>query len=223
MFALFDLDDTLHDKTASLKNCAEFMHLKFAQDLPIDKINFIECFVRENSIIQPKTQVFSNLASRFSIHQQLETDMLQYFDENFHTYSRCLDNVVESLEFLISQSVTLACVTNGRDFFQRNKIHALGLTEYFSVIVTSGELGVKKPDPLIFTTALNKLGAHANQSVFIGDSLEADMQPAKKLGMKTVWVTDNTKDNPDYVDAKLSSYSQFIEVWKQLTSDYVNP
>ncbi|OUR76016.1 hypothetical protein A9Q77_03850, partial [Marinomonas sp. 42_23_T18] len=111
-----------------------------------------------------------------------------------------------------------ACVTNGRDFFQRNKIEALGLANYFDVIVTSGELGVKKPNPLIFNTALEQLGAQAKECIFIGDSLTADMLPAKQLGMKTVWVNrvNPIRSKPDYVDAKLESYSQFVDIWQQL-------
>ena len=139
--------------------------------------------------------------------------MLEYFDQNFHRYSVRFDGVIEAMEFLRSQGVGIACVTNGRDFFQRNKIEALGLSAYFEVIVTSGELGVKKPDPVIFNTALAKLGADTKDCVFIGDNLKADIQPSNSLGMKTIWVDGSVTEKPEFVDAKLTAYMDFEKIW----------
>jgi len=218
MFALFDLDDTLHDKTASLKVCADVIYTEFLFDLAVNRDEFTASFLSENCIIQPKAQVFDILAQGYSLDISLKTAMFHFFDTQFHTFSKRFDHVIETMDFLKSENVRLACVTNGRDFFQRNKIEALGLANYFDVIVTSGELGVKKPNPLIFNTALEQLGAQAKECIFIGDSLTADMLPAKQLGMKTVWVNrvNPIRSKPDYVDAKLESYSQFVDIWQQL-------
>lgn len=216
MFALFDLDDTVHDKTASLKICGTFMFDKFLKNDDIKIDEFLEAFVFENCIIQPKAEVFSILTNKFSISLDKEPLMLEHFDSNFHKYSKRFEFVIESMKFLQSNCDGIACVTNGRDFFQRNKIEALGLNKYFDVIVTSGELGFKKPNPLIFETALKKLGASANECVFIGDNLKADMQPAKNLDMKTIWVSNST-EKPEYVDEVLSSYSHFKNTWGKVT------
>lgn len=218
MFALFDLDDTLHDKTASLEACSQSMHAKFLKGSGISTTEFSIAFVNENCIIQPKIDVFAKLASMFSIDKEVETIMLDYFDTSFHSYSKPFDHVYESMEFLKKSGVPIACVTNGRDFFQRNKIKSLGLTQYFDVIVTSGELATKKPDPFIFTTALEKLGAHASESIFIGDSLKADMQPANRLGMQTIWVSTTTNQVPDFVDHQLTNFKQFKTIWQTITN-----
>ncbi|WP_411746645.1 HAD family hydrolase [Reinekea sp.] len=216
MHALFDLDDTVHNKTQSLKLCAKSIHSKFLNN-DVSANGFIDAFVTENSIIQPKAQVFEILAAKFNIDLDTKSKMFKYFDESFHHYAKRFDGVIECMDYLKSEGVKIACVTNGRDFFQRNKITALGLEKYFDVIVTSGELAIKKPDPVIFNTALVRLGAFAKESVFIGDSLKSDMEPAKKLGMKTIWVNSQTNSKPECVDYQLSTFADFIGIWQVIT------
>ena len=61
----------------------------------------------------------------------------------------------------------------------------LGLT---TAIVDSSRVGVFKPEPRIFALALEALGARAERTLMIGDSLTKDCAPARSLGMKTVCV-----------------------------------
>ncbi len=63
-----------------------------------------------------------------------------------------------------------------------------GIADCFSVIASSSELGVAKPDPQIFEKALAMAGCTASQSVMIGDRLDNDIIPAKQYGMQTVWI-----------------------------------
>ena len=74
--------------------------------------------------------------------------------------------------------------------------------------MASAEAGCAKPDPKIFTMALNKAGCEPAEAVMVGDRLDNDIAPAKKLGMKTVWVRqgyaiyqniDDESKRPDYI------------------------
>ena len=47
-------------------------------------------------------------------------------------------------------------------------------------------VGVKKPNPKIFNFALESANARAEESVMIGDSLEADIEGAHNIGMETI-------------------------------------
>ncbi len=143
MFALFDLDDTIHDKRASLVDCSKAVYQAHLQDMDIGFEVFSKYFVEQNCIIQPKTTVFSNISDKFCIGFNIESKMLEQFDSSFHTFSKRFDGVTQTFEFLKREGVKMACVTNGRDYFQRNKINALGLSGYFDLIVTSGELGMR--------------------------------------------------------------------------------
>ncbi len=63
-----------------------------------------------------------------------------------------------------------------------------GIADCFSVIASSCELGVSKPDPHIFEKALAMAGCSAAQAVMIGDRLDNDIIPAKQCGLQTVWI-----------------------------------
>jgi putative hydrolase of the HAD superfamily len=62
------------------------------------------------------------------------------------------------------------------------------LTELLDVIVDSIQIGVSKPHPEIFHAALEKLELLPEQVIFVGDSYERDMVPARELGMRTIWL-----------------------------------
>ncbi len=68
------------------------------------------------------------------------------------------------------------------------RLSAFGIRQYFSLVVSSWESGVMKPDPGIFRLALEKAGCAPREAVMIGDRLDNDVLPAKALGMKTLWI-----------------------------------
>ena len=63
-----------------------------------------------------------------------------------------------------------------------------GLVEFLDVILDSTRLGIGKPHPDIFLTALETLHLPPEQVIFVGDSYERDMIPAQRLEMKTIWM-----------------------------------
>ena len=60
--------------------------------------------------------------------------------------------------------------------------------EFFDVITLSYEHGYIKPHPSIFMTTLEKLKVNPNQSLHVGDDPIADIQGARSVGMRTVFV-----------------------------------
>ena len=81
-------------------------------------------------------------------------------------------------------------VTNGHADVQRAKIGACGLARLFGErIIVSGEQPRAKPDASIFATALALVGARADETIMVGDSLAADVQGGINAGLlATVWV-----------------------------------
>lgn len=61
----------------------------------------------------------------------------------------------------------------------------MGWYDPFDVLILSHELGVIKPDPMIYEIALQKVGDRAERCIFI-DDVEGNLPPASKLGMKTI-------------------------------------
>jgi 5'-nucleotidase len=58
----------------------------------------------------------------------------------------------------------------------------------FERIVISDVVGYHKPDVRIFEEALRQTGADPKSSIMVGDRIDNDIRPAKKAGMRTVWL-----------------------------------
>lgn len=70
----------------------------------------------------------------------------------------------------------------------RERLVKWGIDRYFRVVTASAEAGCAKPDLRIFQLALERAGCAPGEAVMVGDRLDNDIAPAKRLGMKTVWV-----------------------------------
>jgi putative hydrolase of the HAD superfamily len=63
-----------------------------------------------------------------------------------------------------------------------------GLLEHVEAVVTSAEVGVAKPDRVIFERALAIAGVEPGKAVHVGDSLENDVAGARAAGIRAVLV-----------------------------------
>ncbi len=68
----------------------------------------------------------------------------------------------------------------------------------------SALVGLEKPDPAFFKLAINELDLPADQIIHIGNRIDTDVNPAKSLGMKTVWVRRG-EANPNPSEADLEA------------------
>lgn len=68
----------------------------------------------------------------------------------------------------------------------REKLRRVGLLDFFEAVLDSHEEGVEKPDPRIFRAALERTGALAGQSLYIGDMYHIDVAGARAAGMEGV-------------------------------------
>jgi FMN phosphatase YigB (HAD superfamily) len=66
-----------------------------------------------------------------------------------------------------------------------------GLAELLDAVVYSADVGVRKPDPKPFMTALARLGARPPNAVHVGDSLAVDMAGAAAAGIAGIWFWGN--------------------------------
>ena len=67
-------------------------------------------------------------------------------------------------------------------------LRKLGINHFFNVILVSEAVGWRKPHAKIFEEALKRLGTRAKETVYVGDSPQEDIEGAKAVGMKTVYV-----------------------------------
>lgn len=124
----------------------------------------------------------------------------------FGELERLYPDVEEILKNL-SQKFKLGIIANQVAGTQK-RIYNWGIGKYFDVVVASAEAGCEKPDLKIFNMALKQAKCSPREAVMIGDRLDNDIIPAKKLGMNTVWVRQgfakfqsvkNELERPDYI------------------------
>lgn len=80
-----------------------------------------------------------------------------------------------------------------------------GVDDIWSAIVFSSDGPCIKPALPMFEQALTQFNVPHDKVVFIGDSLRVDIEPAKNLGIATVWLNSEAKEHPmaDYVVSSL--------------------
>ncbi|HVX51986.1 MAG TPA: HAD-IA family hydrolase, partial [Chitinophagaceae bacterium] len=94
----------------------------------------------------------------------------------------------EILGYLNNKGYKLHLMTNGFEQVQHNKLRSSNLRDYFVEIITSEASNSLKPHAGIFEYALEKALAMKNESIMIGDNLDADIQGAINVGLDTVFV-----------------------------------
>ncbi|MGM9804542.1 MAG: HAD family hydrolase [Muribaculaceae bacterium] len=97
-----------------------------------------------------------------------------------------------TLDYLAGEDAILCLITDGRSITQRNKIEALGLTQYFDEenISISEEIGAEKTQPLPFKEMMKKHSA-ASHFYYVGDNTAKDFFWPNRLNWTTICVEDN--------------------------------
>jgi putative hydrolase of the HAD superfamily len=92
---------------------------------------------------------------------------------------------------LAERRYAIGLVADGFTDTFRNVLSQHGLLDRFSTLAMSEEIGVMKPDPLMFRTALDALGvrkADYGRVVMVGNHLGRDIKGANLLGLVSVWL-----------------------------------
>ena len=95
----------------------------------------------------------------------------------------------------------------------------LGWGEYFDGIVSSPDAGVRKPNPAIFAEALAIAGVEAEAAAMVGNSETNDIEPAARLGMRTIRVAieepapEPRTSTADEVAGSLPAVASIVAGW----------
>ena len=71
-----------------------------------------------------------------------------------------------------------------------------GVVELFETIVVSDEVGWRKPKPVIFETALDRMSLRPADALFVGDRADIDVLGARAVGMPTAWINRDAEPLP---------------------------
>src|SRR5574344_820925 len=85
----------------------------------------------------------------------------------------------------------------------------------FEGVIESAVVGIRKPDPRIFSLGVDKLGLKAAEVVVVGDSFKKDIVPAKKIGCKTIWYKgeewDTVNNDESFPDAVITDLQEILD------------
>lgn len=208
---LFDFDDTIGNRnTYSYAAYKELIETYFDISDPFEKENILQnIMLWDMKGNYDKNFIRKNLETKF--HLQLPFDNLNEWWKNHQwKYTTAFDGVEEVLKKL-HQQYKMALVTNGDNKAQRKKAHLVHIESYFDAIVTSGQVGKKKPAPDVYLLALKELDLSKEDVVYVGDTFSTDIIGAHRLGIKTIWVKD--KDWPCSIDIpRISSIQELLEM-----------
>lgn len=99
---------------------------------------------------------------------------------------RLYEGVPQLLESL-SKKYKIGIIAN-QSPGSKERLQEYGILQYINLVVASAEEGVAKPDLKIFELALERSGCLPEHAVMVGDRIDNDIVPARKMGMHTVWV-----------------------------------
>jgi HAD superfamily hydrolase (TIGR01509 family) len=92
-----------------------------------------------------------------------------------------------------------------------NILESIGLTCYLNTLVVSDLVGYHKPQGEIFRYALNSLRVDAAEAVHIGDSFEADIEGARQVGIRSIWLDRGTGSGDDRPD-RIQTLSELLSI-----------
>jgi putative hydrolase of the HAD superfamily len=130
------------------------------------------------------------------------------------------NDTLDTLRLLKSNHYHLGILSNaGDDKDVQELVEGFGIRSYFDFVLTSAACFYRKPHPRAFEIALAHWNIAAEESVMVGDSLQADIQGAQQLGMKTIWITrraqfkndDMQRFKPDFSLRKLAELLPTLE------------
>lgn len=193
----FDLDHTLwdFDKNSGLT----FQRIFSIHGIEVELMEFLRHYepinlkywklYREEKVTKPALR-YGRLKEAFDALQvHVQDDLIHHLSEdyinNLTTFNHVFDGTDGILKYL-QQKYHLHIITNGFEEAQERKMVSSNLKHYFKTVTNSEMVGVKKPNPKIFHFALQQAQANPDESVMIGDSLEADIEGAINVGMEAI-------------------------------------
>lgn len=178
----FDIGSTLIDETAAYDHRAREMIQK--TDVTFDEF--------DSKRIELAKQGFDGNSEAIKYYGLAKTPWHSEDEVPF-------DDASDTLKCLKSRGYSLGVIAN-QMMGATKRLSSYGLLQYLDVVVTSAELGISKPNKLIFEKACELAKCSPHNAVMVGDRLDNDIRPAKSIGMKTIWLR---KGLSKYQDIKL--------------------
>jgi putative hydrolase of the HAD superfamily len=155
----------------------------------IAELNRFRAKGKEMTFEEVYASFLSNLDVRYD--REMLDDLHDNFRKHYRTqYFSCVEEVLKGL----SSKYKVALLSNTMSDQPKILLREAGFDKYFDAIYCSRDLGIRKPNPKIFDIVLKELSVQPENTVHVGDSVEADMYGARDSDITGVWI--KTPDQP---------------------------
>jgi putative hydrolase of the HAD superfamily len=188
---LFDLDQTLTDRPASIAMMARRWLEEFGFLLPgCTDQQICDCIhAGDRKGYQSPDYLLAGMRDNLPWTTPPQaTQLLEFWQ---HVFPRCAiprSGAAAVLQRLASAGYKIGVVTNGYTGPQNSKLDVMGLRPFISCVVVSETVGVQKPAPRIYQFALDELKTRAATTAFVGDNPQLDVVTPRQLGMTPIWL-----------------------------------
>ena len=169
-------------------------HAYQRQQVPVSEDQFREAYVYaerllgKNPVIQPDFTFRQTLETKVRIEME-QLGVAAYAEavvSDLYELTKAQTQHSREVLLRLSEWYPMVLVSN----FYGNigvVLREFGLDGIFQQIVESAVVGIRKPDPRIFTLGVEALGLPASSVLVVGDSMDKDILPARQAGCQTVW------------------------------------
>jgi putative hydrolase of the HAD superfamily len=131
-------------------------------------------------------------------------------------------DMFDTLHRLRRAGYRLGCISNTNDGTHVQRLVArFDLRRWLAPVLTSEEIGFRKPHPYIFDIVLSAWKLPAQDVIMVGDTLDADILGAHNAGMRGIWIervpgspwsNNNEGENTVVPDATIAQLSELPEL-----------
>jgi len=193
-YFIFDLDGTLYKYDKELSS--SFEKSQFRQDLRNRAISFLsqianlDIFDAKNEYEKLKLE----FSGDFSLAMETKYDIPKKESISFiwkispNRYVKPNPQLVTELGKLKGR---IALVTGSPNAWAIPTLRHLKIDKFFDPAIYTYDYYLKKPDPSIFAHVADKFKTDPSNIISIGDNFDSDLAPAKRIGMKTMLISDS--------------------------------
>lgn len=157
-----------------------------------------ECSMRE---IAERYGELAGIAAPDAELERLVDDYLEVW-----TSGITLASGAEACLTALAPEHTLAVVSNAHDpRLVPRMLRRFGIEHFFTEVITSVDLGWRKPHPEIYRAALERTAGSADATVFVGDTWDADVAGPRAFGMDAIYVGVPSSDRTAVGLAEIAS------------------
>lgn len=183
--AIFDMDGTLLDSMHFWNEVGTDYLKEQGITPPVGLFERLKCM----SLRQAAEYFRSEFGVRESA-EEVMCKMNRIVEKRYFEESSAKPYVEEYLEQLQKQGVRMCVATATDAYLAEAALYRTGLNRFFSFVITCGQVGRGKDDPLIFEEALCRLGTRKRKTVVFEDSLFA-IRTAKRAGFSVIALYDD--------------------------------